>query len=147
MNADYEGCLKRGKIKPFSRGIALVSKELETAASDLRRAELTCKEGDYKWATIQLYYSMFHSARALLYAKNLREHSHFCLIAAIRALYVETKKIPVLLVEGLEEAKALREDADYYNRWSVHGCENLLKTAKEFLAIATSLSKQRQDNQ
>ena len=146
MNVDYKGCLRRGKIKPFSRGVALVSKELETASSDLTRAELTCKEGDYKWATIQLYYAMFHSARALLYAKNLREHSHFCLIAAIKALYVETKKIPVQLLEGLKEAKALREDADYYNRWSAQGCEKLLKIAKDFLTVATSLSKQRQNN-
>ncbi|MEJ2744571.1 MAG: HEPN domain-containing protein [bacterium] len=142
MSADYENCLKRGKIKPFSRGVALVSKELETASSDLQRAELTCKEGDYKWATIQLYYAMFHSARALLYAKNLRECSHFCLIAAIKALYVETKKMPVQLLEGLKEAKALREDADYYNRWSEHGCGKLLKIAKEFLTVATSLSNQ-----
>lgn len=142
MNVDYEGCLKRGKIKPFSRGVALISKELETASSDLTRAEKTYHEGDYKWATIQLYYSMFHSARALLYAKKLREHSHFCLIAAIKALYVETRKIPVRLLEGLKEAKALREDADYYNRWSGRGCEKLLKIAKEFLAMAISLTQE-----
>lgn len=133
MNLEYEDCLRRGKIKPFSRGKTLASKELDTAFSDLKRAQKTYNEGDYKWATIQVYYTMFHSARALLYVKNLRERSHFCLIVAIKALYVETNQISVYLLEGLQEAKNLREEADYYARWSKKGCEKLLILAKEFL--------------
>lgn len=139
MNLEYNDCLKRGKIKKFSRGKALVAKELETAASDLERAVKTAKEGDYKWATIQAYYAMFHAARAMLYAKNLREHSHFCLIAAIRALYVVTKEFPAKLLEAFQEAKALREEADYHNRWSQAGCEKLLGSAKEFIKKADVL--------
>jgi len=139
MTLEHDECIKKGKIKPFSRGITLAPKELETAKSDLERAKKTHKEGDYKWATIQIYYSMFHSARALLYAKKLREHSHYCLIAAIKTLYVETKKIPSSLLEGLQEAKNLREEADYYNRWSQAGCEKLLKLAEEFLDKAKDL--------
>jgi uncharacterized protein (UPF0332 family) len=139
MTFEHDECIKKGKIKPFSRGITLAPKELETAKSDLERAKKTHKEGDYKWATIQIYYSMFHSARALLYAKKLREHSHYCLIAAIKTLYVETKKIPSSLLEGLQEAKNLREEADYYNRWSQAGCEKLLKLAEEFLDMAKDL--------
>jgi uncharacterized protein (UPF0332 family) len=69
----------------------------------------------------------------------LREHSHYCLIAAIKNLYVDTKKIPVKFLEGLQEAKNLREDADYYNRWSQVGCEKLLKLAEEFLAVAKGI--------
>jgi uncharacterized protein (UPF0332 family) len=136
MTIEYDDCLKRGKIKPFSRGPALAAKEIETAESDLSRAHKTHSEADYKWATIQTYYSMFHSARALLYAKSLREHSHYCLVAAIKTLYVETKIIPVHILEGFQQAKDLREEADYYNRWSQAGCEKLIKLAEEFLGIA-----------
>ena len=82
MTLEYDGCLKKEKIKPFSRGKAIADKELETAKEDLKRAEKTYNEQDYKWATVQLNYSMFHSARALLYFENLREHSHYCLITA-----------------------------------------------------------------
>ena len=139
MSLEYDDCLKKGKIKPFSRGSSLAPKELETAGFDLGRAKETKKAGDYKWATIQIYYSMFHSARALLYAKNLREHSHFCLIVAIKELYVSTGKVPVYIVEGLQEAKNLREDADYYNRWSQQGCEKLLSIAEEFLFKAKEI--------
>ena len=136
MTIEYDDCLKRGKIKPFSRGPALAIKEIEAAELDLSRAHKTHSESDYKWATIQTYYSMFHSARALLYAKSLREHSHYCLVAAIRTLYVDTKIIPVYILEGFQQAKDLREEADYYNRWSQAGCEKLIKLAEEFLAIA-----------
>ncbi|MFH0732295.1 MAG: HEPN domain-containing protein [Candidatus Omnitrophota bacterium] len=98
MSREYDDCVKRGKIKPFSRGSALAPKEIETAQTDLERARKTYEEGDYKWAIVQIYYSMFHSARALLYAKNLREHSHYCLLAAIKTLYVETKQIPARML-------------------------------------------------
>lgn len=94
MSREYDDCIKRGKIKPFSRGSALAPKEIEAAGADLKRARKTYKEGDYKWATIQIYYSMFHSARALLYAKNLREHNHYCLIMAMKILYVKTEQLP-----------------------------------------------------
>lgn len=139
MTHEHDDCIKKGKIKPFSRGVTLAPQELETAKSDLETAKKTYKEADYKWATIQIYYSMFHSARALLYAKNLREHSHYCLIAAIKTLYVETKQIPVSFLDGLQEAKNLREEADYYNRWSQAGCEKLLKIAEGFLIKAEGL--------
>jgi len=141
MTLEYDNCLKKGKIKTFSRGKALAPKEIETAMTDLARARKTFKEGDYKWATIQIYYSMFHSARALLYSNNLREHSHFCLIAAIRTLFVDTGKIPGHFIEALQEAKNLREDADYYNRWSKQGCEKLLETAEELLSTVKNIVK------
>ncbi len=143
MSNEYEDCLKRGKIKSFSRGQALVGKELETAKADLKRARCTFEEGDYKWATIQAYYSMFHSARGLLYDKNLREHSHYCLIAAMRSLYCEKKLLPVSLVEALQQAKRLREDADYYDRWSETGCRRLLNAAEELLAAACEITDKR----
>lgn len=133
MSVDYENCLKKGRICSFSRGRGLAGKELQAASADLERARKTFKDDDYKWATIQLYYSMFHSARALLYFKNLREHSHFCLIAAIQTLYVETKQLPVTFLEALKKAKSLREDADYYDRWSKEGCQKLLSAGEDFL--------------
>ena len=141
MNEEYGDCLKKGKIKAFSRGKDLASSEIEAARSDLARAEKTFKDEDYKWTTVQLYYSMFHAARALLYSKNLREHSHFCLIQAMKELFVTKGAFPVVFIEALTEAKNLREDADYYNRWSREACEKLLKKSVEFLKIAEKLVK------
>jgi len=139
MSLGYLDCLRKGKIRPFSRGKSLAAKELESAESDLRRAEATHRDGDFKWATIQLYYSMFHAARALIYSRNLREQSHHCLIEAVRALFVEKGLLPVSLLEGFKEAKNLREDADYYGRWTRAGCEKLIKIARRFLDCSPRL--------
>ena len=76
---------------------------------------------------------MFHSARALLYCKNYRERSHFCLGEAIRALYVEKGELNVFLVEALAEAKNLREAADYYGDYSGINAEKLLERADQFI--------------
>jgi hypothetical protein len=51
-------------------------------------------------------------------------------------LYVDTRVIPVHILEGFQQAKDLREEADYYNRWSQVGCEKLINLAEEFLGIA-----------
>lgn len=133
MSSDFDECLKKGKISEFSRGQALAAKELRTAEEDLKTAKISFEQSGFKWATVQSYYSMFHSARALLYVKNLREKSHACLIIAIRSLYTEKKLLPIKLVENLQKAKMLREHADYYNEWSRESAESLLAAAAEFL--------------
>ena len=143
MNQEFEECLGKGKIRKFPSGGALAPKELETAEEDLKDAEESFSSGKYKWSTIQAYYSMFHSARALLYAKDYRERSHHCLIAALRVLYVDTRLVPGSLIEALGKGKRLREDADYYNRWSQEGAEFALEAARDFLSRAQDLTKER----
>lgn len=139
MSSEYEECIQKGKIKPFSRGHSLVSREIESSLSDLESAEKTFADGNYKWATIQVYYAMFHSARALLYSNNMREHSHHCLVVAIKELFVDKNLVPASLLEALKEAKSLREDADYYNRWSQAGCSRLLNAAHQWIALAKKI--------
>ncbi len=89
MNSEFDECLKYGKIKPFAPTRGMVSKELSIARKDLVYAQASLQTGNYKWATIQAYYAMFHAARALLYSQGYREKSHYCLIVALRALFVD----------------------------------------------------------
>lgn len=89
MNRDFEKCLKNRRIIKQQLSKDLETKGLEVACNDLERAKKTFDEQDNKWSTIQAYYSMFHSARALLFAKGYREKSHACLKFAIQALYVD----------------------------------------------------------
>lgn len=135
----FEDCLKRGKIKEFSQGKELVKKEFDTAEKDFLDGQEGFRREKYKWTTIQSYYAMFHTARALLYAKNYREKSHFCLIIALRHLYVDTGELSVYFVEALQKGKALREDADYYDDWSQTGAEEMLKLAEELLTKAKEI--------
>ena len=140
MNSEFDDCLRRKRIREFSRGKTLVDKELRTAENDLADAKKSFNQQSYKWATIQSYYSMFHSGRALLYAKNYREKSHYCLIISLKALYVEQRLLPVTLIESLLQAKRLREQADYYDEWSQASAEALLNAAEKFLTIARQLT-------
>jgi len=142
---DFKQCLEKGKIREFSQGKALVQKELQTVESDLQTAGKSFDQRGYKWTTIQSYYVMFHAARALLYNKNYREKSHYCLIVALRHLYVDTGKLPGYFIESLQKGKALREDADYYDDWSQTGSEETLKLAEEFLNKAKELIQQSPD--
>jgi uncharacterized protein (UPF0332 family) len=75
----------------------------------------------------------------LLYSKSYREKSHFCLIEAVRALFVETGRLDCLLLESLSEAKNLREAADYYGDFSELNCRKLVKKAAELLKAVKEL--------
>lgn len=133
MSKNFDECLKKGKIKEFSQGKFLASKEIRLAEEDLTSAQKSLEEKNYRWCVIQTYYSMFHSARALLYHKNYRERSHFCLGEAIRTLYIEEGLFDVSLIEALAEAKNLREAADYYGDYSDINSKKLLEKAKQFI--------------
>lgn len=133
MNKNFKDCLKKGRIKKFSRGKDLAEKELRLAKEDLNSAQKSFADKNYRWCIIQVYYSMFHSARSLLYLENYREHSRYCLNHAIRELYVKTGKIDVFFIEALSEAKNLREAADYYGDYSGVNAKKLLNKASKFI--------------
>ncbi len=139
MSQEFSKCVKRGKIKKFTPGPRLVSKELRLAEEDLKTSSKSFSGKNYKWGIIQSYYSMFHSARALIYSEGYREKSHFCLVEAVRTLFVEKRKLNVLLVEALLEAKNLREAADYYGDFSKENCGKLIKRAEDFLKTAREM--------
>ena len=139
MIKNFEDCLKTGKIKKFSRGKILSPKEIRLAEEDLKIAKKSFKDKNYRWCIIQIYYSMFHSARALLYFENFREHSHYCLNKAIRELYVKQGRIDVFFLEALLEAKNLREAADYYGDYNDVNTKKLLKRAERFIEKAKEI--------
>jgi len=139
MNIKFKNCLERRLIRKFSRGPALTKKEIENAELDINSAKESFEKENYKWAIIQTYYSMFHSARALLYSRGYREKSHFCLIEAIRHFYIDKGEIGFWLVEALQKAKIMREGADYYGEFTKENATDLVDNAEEFLAKSKEL--------
>jgi hypothetical protein len=49
--------------------------------------------------------------------------------------------LPGSLIEALGKGKRLREDADYYDRWSEEGANFALKAAGDFLKKAREFTK------
>jgi uncharacterized protein (UPF0332 family) len=137
--SEFKKCLERGKIKTFTKAKSLVSKELDLAKEDLKTAKKSFEENNFKWATIQSYYSMFHTARALLYKKSYREKSRFCLIESIRELYASKGLINFEFVEAMKLGKSLRENADYYGDFDKSGTESMLENAEYFLKEAKKI--------
>ncbi len=139
MNQNFEDCLENQKLVPFSSGHKLASKELGTACNDLSEAKENYDRQRYKWSTVQAYYAMFHAARALVYSRDYREKSHYCLVVALRALFVDEDLMQIQTWRNLRDAKYLRESADYDDVFSQTDAESIIKRAESFIDEATSI--------
>lgn len=124
------------KIKPDRK---LVLKEMKGAKSDLETARKSLQDGNFKWTTIQGYYSIFHAARALLYSKGFREKSHYALFVAIRELFRD--ELDLSLIQGFEDAMNLRQTADYGLTFSEEGAIDVIETAEKFLLTTKEVLK------
>lgn len=139
MSKDFERCLKGRSIVQQNFTEKLIPAELKAAKKDLEWASASLVEGNPKWATIQAYYTIFHAARALLFAKGYREKSHNCLKVAIQALYVEEGLLDQKFVDDFDTTMLLRETADYRSDFSESGAKASIDSAERFLAKADQL--------
>lgn len=64
-------------------------------------------------ATIALYNSVFHAARALLYKDGVREKSHYCLQKYIEQEYGKTKKLSSEELSLFDLLRGLRQEVQY----------------------------------
>jgi uncharacterized protein (UPF0332 family) len=133
--SDFERCLKERRLLQVEASPEMLSKEMGSAGYDLGRAADSLDEDDFKWASIQAYYSMFHAAKALVLAKGYREKSHICLIVAMRELYPRQKA----LADDLEMCMDLRHEADYASTYDKESAEIAVKKAEKFLDKAEEL--------
>ena len=136
---EFQRCLEKRWLVTMPEARYLVTKELDMARDDLVEAEAGYERGSYKWSTIQSYYAMFHGARALLYSRGYREKSHYCLSVAMRHLFVGKGLLKDILVDDMDDARALREDAGYRADFSETGAHHNLEAAKRFIARAIEL--------
>ena len=120
--------LVRSRIR---RGMIL--EELKGARYDLERSCKSLKDKDYKWATVQAYYSKFHATRALIYSRGFREKSHRALLTALRELFVRNGQLDREYYDDLRNAMDLREEADYGMVFSEEGAIEVVEKAKKFL--------------
>ena len=68
---DFERCIKERRLVKIKPSNVMIQKEFESAEYDLERARNSLDEGDFKWAAVQSYYSMFHAAKALVLKKDI----------------------------------------------------------------------------
>lgn len=131
--------LEERKLTRFKASEEMVLKEVDGARYDVERAKKSLSERDYKWATIQAYYSMFHLARALILKLGYRERSHRALLTALRELYVKTGKLDMESLEDLSNAMDLREEADYGMVFSQASAMRVTEKAERFLETVSRI--------
>jgi uncharacterized protein (UPF0332 family) len=139
LSPEFQKLLEDRKLTKVRPDKKLVLKEISAAKSDLKDAKESMSRKKFKWATIQGYYSMFHSARAVLFDKGYREKSHYALLVAIRELY--PRKIGQSLIREFEHGMYLRQEADYGLKFSRDGALNVLDTASKLLDRAVVILK------
>jgi len=141
MNPKFKECVEKNKIVTFPAGKRLINKELVSARKDLEDAKFGFAHGKYKWPTIQGYYAMYHAARALLFSKQYREKSHYCLYVALKALFVDSGILEEELSEFFYSAMILRENADYRSEFSKTRAIEVIEKAEYFLGRAREILK------
>lgn len=139
MEDEFKKCLKNKKIIKFAKAKEKINIEVKAAKEDLKDAKKFSKDKRFKYSTIAGYYSLFHSARALLYSLSYRERSHYCLRTAIRELFVKEKLLDTEYLDLFDEAMGLREAADYESLYSKEGANQAIKGAKKFLKASLEI--------
>lgn len=139
MDSRMRRCIEEKKMVRIPVQPDLVKKEMDAALFDLRTAEESFSESNYKWATVQAYYSMFHTAKALVLSRGYREKSHACLSIALKSLLVDENLLAQTHFEHFRDCMELREDADYGLVYSEHSAETVIGWAKEFLNAAEGI--------
>lgn len=141
MKITFKDCLAKKRIFLFKPAKHLVKLEIEDAESDLKSAQEEFAKSGFKWATIKGYYSMFHSARGLLYSRGYREKGHYCLYLAIKEFFVKEHKLDSSLAEDFNNCMILREEADYRRKFSEEGASATIESARRFLKVAKDVLK------
>src|SRR4030066_1389345 len=129
--SQFRRFVEEGRLTRIEIDRNLIHKEIEGATSDLEEAKDSLRRGKFKWATVQGYYSMFHSARALLYCKGFREKSHYALLVALKELF--KNELTSEILRNFDEAMNLREEADYGFVFSEEASTRIVTNAAKFL--------------
>ena len=144
MDSRFKQCLNERKIVKVQMQPDLIKKELEGAGFDLKSAEASLAEDNTKWATVQAYYTMFHTSKALVLSKGYMEKSHACLSIALKALFVDGGIVEAKHFNRFRDCMSLREDADYGMVYSDVSAAEAVRWAREFFEEAQRIiEKQR----
>ena len=123
---------------------AEIENSLQLAGQYILKAKKIFKAGVFDIAFTTAYTSMFHTARALLYRKGLKERSHYCLIAFLLTEYAETELHNFLNIlhkqwqnepPPVEEVEALVESEFFLRFTRGTPYENMKAKAKDILKI------------
>ncbi len=125
-----EDLILKGKIKKCNFDDGMYLKEFRVGEKDLQSAKESFDIGNYKWATIQAYYGVFHMVRAVVFKAGYREESHMALKQVFKELYIKTDLLSSSIYNCFENGMHLREMADYKETYSKEGAEKIIQAVQ-----------------
>ena len=125
-------CLAEGSLKKVSIDKKLVEKEMKEGLYDVSKAKEAYESKDFKWAIVKSYYSMFHSARAVLFSLGYREKRHFAVQVVLEDLN-KKGNLESIYLDYFSAAMEAREGADYRYTYSKESASNILEYAEKFI--------------
>lgn len=129
---EFERCIEERRLIRIKASKEMIQKEIANSEYDINRSRESLKNKDYKWTAVQAYYSMFHAAKALILKKGYREKSHYCLIIALKELYIKQGLLDQEMVDNFELCLHLRHDADYGLSYNHKSAETAIQYAEKF---------------
>ncbi|MFW5912074.1 MAG: HEPN domain-containing protein [Candidatus Hadarchaeota archaeon] len=117
-----------------------VEGNLERARDRLDAARLLLKNDKYEDAVNRAYYSMYHSAMALLRAKGVSPRTHRGLIGEFGRRFVREDEVNRRYSTMLSHAESLRESADYGLKSEIkrEDAREVVENAEDFLKMAVN---------
>ena len=111
----------------------LAMHRLEQAKENIEEAEILYKMNKFKGANNRVYYSIFHSIKAVLALEPIDFKKHKNVIAHFNKNYVHKEIFPRSIGHKIAEASAIREDSDYDDEFVVQPetTKIQIETAKE----------------
>ena len=131
--------MKTGRLSRQEYPLDKILSELDAARYDLQDAQDSFGQMKTKWALIQGYSSIRHSARVLLHVRGYKEQDDDALRTALEQLY------PDELARGLITAFARtiqsKLDAEENLTVTEDGAVESIETAKAYLSVARNILK------
>ena len=138
LSPEIERLIQQGELFKIELPLEKVIREMDAAKDDLQDATDSFEESKWKWATIQGYHSMLHSAHTLLYSRGYKEHDENALIIALGELFSEELGNGLLTVYN--KAIQLKRNAEELI-FSEDGAIETIQGAKAWLNVARNILK------
>jgi len=121
-----------GLIQKVGPAKDLAEKEFKEADYDIGHAREALEAKNHKWAIVEAYYAVFHSAKGIMFLMGYREKSHFAVGEYLSTLSRDGK-LESRYVNDFKAAMSARQAADYDYDYSREKAEAVVSLAEEFL--------------
>jgi len=129
---DLDEMIAQGMILKTGPAKDLAEKEFGEADYDIDHARSAFEDKDYKWAIVKAYYSVFHSAKGIMFLMGYREKSHFA-VGQFLDVLCKDGKLEGRFASDFKAAMSARQGADYHYDYSKEKAEQVISLAEEFI--------------